>query len=83
MTPSEVAEFNPEAYICDGFDEALIGIAERINLGPVAAYSVEKIIDILVLRDGMSYDDAREYFEFNILDAWVGENTPVFITMTT
>ena len=23
---------------------------------------------------------AYEYFEFNILGAWMGENTPVFIT---
>ena len=47
MTREEIAEYNEEALICDGFDEAIIGVAERINLGPVAAYSVEKIIEIL------------------------------------
>ncbi len=79
MTPEEVAEINPEALLCDGFDEALMGVAERINLGPVAAYSVEKILDILT-TEGMSYGEALEYFDFNIRGAWVGENTPVFIT---
>ena len=79
MTPEEVAEINPEALLCDGFDEALMGVAERINLGPVAAYSVEKMLDILI-KDGMSYEEALEYFDFNIRGAWVGENTPVFIT---
>ena len=41
MTPEEVSEYNEEALIADGLDEAIIGVAERINLGPVAAYSVE------------------------------------------
>lgn len=80
MTPEEIAEINPEALLCDGFDDAIIGMAERINLGPVVAYSVEKMIEILMQRDGMEYEDAWDYFSYNILGAWVGENTPIFIT---
>ena len=82
MTPEEIAEINPHAFLCDGFDDAIIGIAERINLGPVAAYSVDKIIQILMERDKMEYEDAWDYFSFNIIGAWVGENTPIFITTT-
>jgi hypothetical protein len=80
MTREEISEINPEALICDGFDDAIIGIAERINLGPVVAYSVSKILDIMVERDGMTYEDAIEFYEYNILGSWVGENTPIFIT---
>jgi hypothetical protein len=94
MSPEEVAEYNEEALLCDGFDEAIIGVAERINLGPVAAYDVEKIIEILMrtmevdesdLEEGQSIENAKyqmayEYFEFNIKSAWLGEHTPVFIT---
>ena len=79
MTPEEVAEYNEDALLADGFEEALIGVAQRINLGPVAAYSVEKIIEILMKRDGMEYDEAMEYFDFNIVGAWMGEYTPVYI----
>lgn len=79
MTPQEVAEYNEEALICDGFDDALIGVAERINLGPVAAYDVNKIINILITRDGMNLEDALEHFQYNIIGSWMGENTPVFI----
>jgi len=79
MTPEEVAEYNEEALICDGFDEAIIGVAERINLGPVAAYSVEKVLEILMERDGMNYEEALEFFQYNIIGAWMGEYTPVFI----
>ena len=79
MTVEEVEEINPEALLCDGFDEAIIGMAERINLGPVVAYDVDKMLEIMVKRDGMTYEEAMEYFDYNILGAWMGENTPVYI----
>jgi len=79
MTREEIAEINPDALLCDGFDEAIIGMAERINLGPVVAYDVDKILNIMVERDGMTYEEAIEYFDYNILGAWMGENTPVYI----
>jgi hypothetical protein len=94
MTREEVAEINPDALMCDGFDEAIIGMAERINLGPVVAYSTEKIIEIImrdieisqeILEEGepietLKYQMAYEHFEYNIKGAWMGEFTPVFIT---
>ena len=79
MTVEEIGDINPEALLCDGFDDAIIGMAERINLGPVVAYDTEKMIDIMVERDGMTYEEAIEYFDYNILGAWMGEFTPVFI----
>lgn len=80
MSIEEILEINPDALFCDGFDDAIIGIAERINLGPVVAYSMNKIIELLMERDGMNYEEAIEYFNFNIQGAWLGENTPIFIT---
>ena len=80
MTRELISEINPDALFCNGFDDAIIGIAERINLGPVVAYSVEKILDIMIERDGMTYEEALEYYDYNIQGAWMGENTPIFIT---
>jgi len=80
MTVEEIAEYNSEALVCDGFDEAILGMAERINLGPVVAYDVEKMLEIMVERDGMTYEEAQEFFDFNIIGAWMGEFTPIFIT---
>lgn len=79
MTKEEISEWNEDALLCDGFDEAIIGMAERINLGPVVAYDTEKILNILIERDGMTYEEAHEYFTFNIIGAWMGEFTPIFI----
>ena len=80
MTREEIEEINPEALLCDGFDEAIVGMAERINLGPVVAYDVDKMLEIMVERDKMTYEEAMEYFDYNIIGAWMGENTPIFIT---
>jgi hypothetical protein len=79
MTVEEIYELAPDALLCDGFDEAIIGVAERKGMEPVVAYNKWKIIDILMNRDGMSYEEAVEFFDFNIIDAWVGEMTPIFI----
>jgi hypothetical protein len=78
LDKDEISEINSEALFCDGYDEAIIGVAERINLGPVVAYDIDKIIEILKL-DGMTHEEAYEYFEFNIKGAWMGEFTPIFI----
>lgn len=68
-----------EVLFCDGFDDAIIGVASRINLGPVVAYDVNKIIEIMMVRDGMSYEEALEYYHYNIVGAWYGEYTPIFV----
>jgi hypothetical protein len=61
------------------FDEAIIGVATNA-VGMVAvAYSEPKVIELLVKHDKMTPDDAMEHYQFNILGAYVGENTPVYI----
>ena len=62
----------------EDFDEAIIGVSERIGESSVIAYDTTKIVEIL--SRSMTVDEAYEYFEFNILGAYVGEKTPVFIT---
>jgi len=83
LTPTErveyLAELNPEALTADGFAEALIGYVEIFNR-IIAAYDRSKCIKILMKRDGMSEEEAQEYFEFNVIGAYMGENTPAFLT---
>ena len=62
----------------DEFDEAIIGVAERIGEEPVVAYDTTKVVEIL--SRSMSVDEAYEYFDYNILGAYVGDKTPLFIT---
>ncbi len=71
---------DPDMLLADGFEAALVGIVERFGQPCLALYDREKCIAILMERDGMSYEDAIEGFEFNTLGAWVGEHTPAFAT---
>ena len=67
-----------KALLADGFSEVLIGMGTRFTYD-VAVYDYEKCIEILE-RD-MSREDAEEYFDFNVSGAYVGDNTPVFVTV--
>jgi hypothetical protein len=66
----------------DGFDSAIIGTAsvwngnERVD---VLVYDVEKMVETLIDRDGMSSEDAIEYIDFNIENAYIGKDTPVIV----
>ena len=70
-----------EILYCDGLEDAFVGLSMRFGDGPLATYDIEKIIRILMERDGMDEPSAREFYGFNILGAWVGDRTPVFITL--
>jgi len=70
---------NEEALYADGFEEAFIGIVYRHALPPVAGYDISKCIEVLMRRDGMTNEEAWDFFGFNTLTAYVGENTPAFI----
>ena len=59
----------------DGFDDAIIGVDE-VNLRVV--YDIDEIINIL-MRDELTFDDAFDYYDYNIAGAYVGEKTPIFV----
>jgi hypothetical protein len=42
-------------------------------------YDAEKMREILMRRDGMSSEEAREFIEFNIEDGYLGPETPVLV----
>ena len=62
------------ALFADGFDDAIIGMSSD-----VVVYDRDKCIAILAAD--MSYDEAEEYFDYNVSGAYVGEYTPLFIEM--
>lgn len=77
----QILELYPDDtfIIADGFDDAIIGVDDN-NLKIV--YDIDEVINILI-REGMSVDEAIEYYEYNIAGAYVGENTPSFIRLIT
>ena len=69
-----------EALKADGFDDCIIGFsAPQPYRQSLIAYDTDKVISKL-MSQGMDREEAWEYFEFNISGAYMGENTPIFIT---
>jgi len=67
----------------DGFDDCIIGkslvwseTGKRIER---LIYDGEAMLAVMMHRDGMEYEEAVEYMEYNIEGAYVGEATPIVI----
>lgn len=71
---NEIAEFNPDAILLEPrsiYDSAIIGY----DTDGRVVYSVNGIVGALS-EDGMTADEAIEYFEFNTLGTFSGMNEP-------
>jgi hypothetical protein len=62
----------------DEYDPCVIGIGYRFSSGPLAVYSIPKVLKVME-GWGMDEEGAQEFFEYNTLGAWMGEGTPIFI----
>jgi hypothetical protein len=62
--------------LADGLEDAFLGYIQRCGQIPVAIYDQDKVIEILVDRDGMEEYEAREFLDFNLAGGWLGEGTP-------
>jgi len=69
-----------ECLTADGFDDALVGCTYGANV--VAVYDINKMIEVLI-AEGMEYDDAVEFIEYNIVGAYMGEKTPQYVNFVT
>ena len=72
-----LAECSPQAQLAVGFELALVGVGCRFNKY-LAVYDYAVCVRVLMER-GLSLQEASEYMEFNVVGAWVGEWTPIFL----
>lgn len=73
----EIIEAYPdETFLkADGLDEAIIGVdQDSCRL----IYSINKCLDILMKGYDVDYEEAIEYFNFNVSGAYMGEKTPIW-----
>jgi hypothetical protein len=75
-----ISEFDQDALYPTTHEDAIVGVVERFGMGPVIVLDKRKIIRTLMQRDGMTEEQAQEFFEFNIIGAWMGEGTPAYMT---
>jgi hypothetical protein len=85
MTRSEKALAYMDEYVDEflrlepreDYDPCILGVGRRFN-DTVLIYSIKAIID-MHMRHGMTYEEADEYFEYNTIGGWYGEQTPMFL----
>lgn len=68
-----------EMLAANGFEDAVIGVGSRPNMGPILCYDYVKCVEILVRDQEMTQEDAEEWMDYNVVSAWMGEGTPMFI----
>ena len=69
---------DPDILFTEGFDEAIAGTVwdgERTRV----VYDTELILELLMGRSEMSYEEAVEYFDFNIAGSDMGVYTPLYL----
>lgn len=72
---NKLVKLDPNLLFADGYDDCIIGMTFRADV-PVVIYSADRMIE--KLAKDMSYEEAQEFFDFNIEGAYMGERTPVY-----
>jgi len=75
----DLAELDPDLLLADGWDAQIIGTAHSPGRKLLVVYDGDAIVNVMINRDGMSPEEAEEFFDYNIEGAWMGTNTPVFV----
>jgi hypothetical protein len=88
MSSQTVPEWAKGAILYDDMETCLIGFGTQFDR-PIAIYDYDKCVDKLYrefsLGCGSHHDDcdhyseALEYMSYNVVGAWAGNSTPVFL----
>jgi len=66
--------------LLDGFNDAILGVGEKAGEeNPFMIYDYRKCVEILMTVNNWSEDDAVEWMDYNVICAYFGEDTPVFL----
>lgn len=71
---TELVFFEPPEH----FDHAIVGLVHGFGQEPAVVYD-EGLVLAAMAADGMTAEDAEEWFSFNTIGAYVGEATPRFL----
>jgi hypothetical protein len=65
----DIDEIAEGAIKLDGLDDAVLGVVEEFGNGPRILYSKNK----------MTWSEAEEFYDYNILGLYAGEQNPIFL----
>ena len=78
----DIDEYAEGAILLDGLESAIVGVVEEFgSSGRKILYSKQGILNILQERDLMTYGEAEEFYDYNILGLHAGEQNAVFLDL--
>ena len=78
----DIDEYAEGAVLLTGLEDAVIGIVEDFgSSGRKILYSKPRILHILQERDLMTMGEAEEFYDYNILGLYAGEQNPIFLDL--
>ena len=78
----DIDQYAEGAILLDGLESAIIGIVEDFGSpGRKILYSKQIILNILQERDLMLMGEAEEFYDYNILGLYAGEQNVVFLDL--
>ena len=79
----DIDQYAEGAILLDGLESAIIGIVEDFGSpGKKMLYSKQRILGILQERDLMLMGEAEEFYDYNILGLYAGEQNVVFLDLS-
>jgi hypothetical protein len=67
------------SLIADGLDEGAVGYTTTSDGCEHVIYDYDKCCSIFMKENEWTYDEATEWMDFNVVAAYVGPNTPIWM----
>lgn len=77
----DIDSYAEGAIILDGFNDAIVGITEEFGGIKRLLYSKDKILKILQESNPMTQSEAEEYYDYNIVGLYAGNQNPIFLDL--
>jgi hypothetical protein len=77
----DIDNYAEGAIILDGFNDAIVGITEEFGGIKRLLYSKNKILEILQENNPMTQSEAEEYYDYNIIGLYAGNQNPIFLDL--
>ena len=65
--------------VADGFDKAVVGYTTTSDGFEHVIYDYDNCVHILMDKNNWEYEEAAEWVDFNVVGAYVGEQTPLWM----
>ena len=73
-----ISQLSDVSVTIDGYDDCIVGIGSVFpHTDSVLIYDVGKMLVSLMEKDGMDFEEAEEFFAYNIAGAYMGAGTPI------